>query len=98
METKLYVGNISQHVTAKEIKGLFSKIGKVISVDVIQDPKTKKSKGFAFVEMLNQGQAGQALDAYNGYTLGENPLKIYPVQRNEKLLKRRGRANLFDKR
>jgi len=61
MDTKLYVGNFSQQVTAKELRGLFSRMGKVVSVDLIQDPKTGKSKGFAFVEMLDQGEAGKAL-------------------------------------
>lgn len=93
MDTKLYVGNFSQRVTAKDLRGLFSRMGKVKSVDLIQDPKTGKSKGFAFVEMLDQGEAGKALSEYNGYTLGQLSLQVCVVQQNEKLHRRRNKVN-----
>jgi RNA recognition motif-containing protein len=95
METTLYVGNFSQQVTEKELRGLFSRVGKVVSVDLIEDPKTRKSKGFAFVEMVDQGEAGKALSEYNGFNLGEHPLKVCVVQQNESLRERRNRANLI---
>jgi RNA recognition motif-containing protein len=89
METKIYVGNFSQQVTEKDLRGLFSRTGKVVSVDLITDPGTGQSKGFAFVEMLSQGEAGKAVSEYDGYSLGKDPLKVCVVEQATKYHHRR---------
>ena len=37
--------------------------------NLIRDRATGQSRGFAFVEMENEGEADQAISALNGYTL-----------------------------
>ncbi len=48
---RVYVGNLSYAAKDEELSKLFSKYGKVLSVDVIRDRFSKKPKGYAFVEM-----------------------------------------------
>jgi len=84
MLTKLYVGNFSQQVTEKDLRGLFSRKGKVVSVDLIKDPETGQSKGFAFVEMLSQNEAGKALSELDGFNLKQHALKVRAVEQARK--------------
>ena len=55
---------------------LFSRAGSVVSVEVIKDQKTGKSKGFAFVEMVSQSDAGKAVSEFNGYLLDRRRLAV----------------------
>jgi RNA recognition motif-containing protein len=40
------------------------------------DRETGRSRGFAFVEMENEGEADQAIAALNGYTLDGRALNV----------------------
>ncbi len=76
MDNKLYVGNLSYATTDDELRQLFGQAGTVASVEVIKDRDTGKSKGFGFVEMSSQADAENAIKMFNGYTLGNRPLKV----------------------
>lgn len=76
MEVKLYVGNLSYATTEEEIRELFEQAGSVVSVELIRDRDTNRSKGFAFVAMGSQQEAQQAINQYNGYLLGGRNLTV----------------------
>lgn len=57
----LFVANISRTVKDDALKALFSEFGEVTSVKIINDKYTGESKGFGFVEMLNDNQALDAI-------------------------------------
>jgi RNA recognition motif-containing protein len=76
METKLYVGNLSYSTTEEDLRSLFSQAGTVSSVALIKDRDSGQSKGFAFVEMSNQAEAGKAISMFNGQNLGERELRV----------------------
>ncbi len=65
MSKKLFVGGIPYTVTSSQLEEMFSKFGKIISCDVITDRYTGQSKGFAFVEMEDDGAAGEAIEGLN---------------------------------
>jgi RNA recognition motif-containing protein len=83
MNTKLYVRNLSPNTTEEDLRWLFSKTGQVVSVELIKDKETGKSKGFAFVEMISVGDAGKAVSEYNGYELNGRKIKVSPAKPNE---------------
>ncbi|MGE5223108.1 MAG: RNA recognition motif domain-containing protein [Omnitrophica WOR_2 bacterium] len=83
MVTKLYVGNLSNHTTAEDLRMLFTKAGGVISVEVIKDKGTGKPKGFAFVEMISQGDAGKAVSEFNGYHIDNRRIKVMVARGRE---------------
>jgi len=66
---KLYVGNLATNVQESDLDTLFSQHGKVESVKIIQDMYTKTSKGFGFIEMLENEEAQKALDTLNSHEL-----------------------------
>ena len=52
----LYVGNIPYSVKEEELKEIFEEHGAVVSLKIITDKYTGRSKGFAFIEMENDEQ------------------------------------------
>lgn len=66
MAKKLYVGNLSYSTTEEELRGLFEKVGTVVSAVIITDRETGMSKGFGFVEMETDEAAQEAISKLNG--------------------------------
>ena len=48
-DRKLFVGGLGSKVKSSHLKDYFSKFGEICEVRMIRDPKTKQSKGYAFV-------------------------------------------------
>jgi RNA recognition motif-containing protein len=66
---KLYVGSLPYKLTEEELKEVFSPFGSVVSVRIITDKMTGKSKGFGFVEMETEEMAQKAIEATHGSEL-----------------------------
>jgi RNA recognition motif-containing protein len=66
MAKKLYVGNLSYNTHDEDLREAFSKIGEVLSVTLIVDQATGRSKGFGFVEMASDEDAQKAISTMNG--------------------------------
>ena len=62
----IYCGNIAYTTTEDDLRDLFAQYGEVSAVRVITDRDTGRSKGFGFVEMVDDGQAKEAIEALDG--------------------------------
>ncbi|MBK1629287.1 RNA-binding protein [Thiohalocapsa halophila] len=62
---RIYVGNLKYQVTDEQLREMFSEFGQVASADVIKDKFSGQSKGFGFVDMPNDAEAGDAIQALN---------------------------------
>ena len=69
MSTKLFVGSLPWAVNDDALKSAFEAHGAVISAKVITDRQTGRSRGFGFVEMENEAEASNAIQALNGSEL-----------------------------
>jgi len=58
---RLYVSNLSYDATEADLTELFGGVGQVMSAEIVVNRSTQRSKGFAFVEMLNVDQAKRAV-------------------------------------
>ncbi len=76
MNNKLFVGNLPYTATEDELKEAFAQAGTVVSVKIIQDRDTGRSKGFGFVEMSNDQEAGVALEKLNGADYGGRAITV----------------------
>jgi cold-inducible RNA-binding protein len=74
MPKKLYVGNLSFSATEDSVRALFSQYGEVVSVKIITDSMSGRSRGFGFVEMENADEAIAALNnqQFEGRSLSVN--------------------------
>jgi RNA recognition motif-containing protein len=83
MAKNIYVGNLPWAATADDLLELFGKYGKVIRAQVITDRDTGRSRGFGFVEMENDSEAQQAIDALNGFQHENRPLTVNEAKPRE---------------
>ncbi len=82
---KLFVGNLSWSTDEESLKEHFSKIGPVVSVRIVSDPYTGKSKGFGFVEMESADHAQLAIKELNEQPLEDRNLRInLALERSER--------------
>ena len=65
----IYVGNLSYKVRENDLKEVLEEYGQVDSCKLITDRDTRKSKGFAFVEMADDEAAKKAITELNGAEL-----------------------------
>lgn len=65
MGAKLYVGNLPYSVTEEKLQELFARHGSVVSVRIVTDKFSGRSKGFGFVEMASDEEAEGAMAALN---------------------------------
>lgn len=73
---KIFVGNLSYSATETALRSLFEAYGAVESVHIVTDRDTGQSRGFAFVEMPNDGEAANAITGVNGKDLEGRTLNV----------------------
>jgi RNA recognition motif-containing protein len=79
---KLYVGNLPYSATEDELRDLFEQHGNVQSVSVITDRETGQPRGFAFVEMDDEG-ADAAITALEQTQFGGRSLRVNEARPRE---------------
>ena len=73
---KLFVAGLPYDFDDAELMEFFEKFGKVNSAKVAIDKETGKSRGFAFVDMLNEDEAKEAIEGLNGLELGRGKTMV----------------------
>ena len=72
----IFVGNLDFSVREEAIRSLFETYGAVERVSIMTDRETGRSRGFAFVEMTNEGEAERAISALNGTNMSGRALNV----------------------
>ncbi|MFP4563648.1 MAG: RNA recognition motif domain-containing protein [Spirochaetia bacterium] len=76
MASKIYVGNLNFSTTENQLEDLFLQYGDVVSVKIITDRETDRSRGFGFVEMGTSEAAEQAINALNNQEFDGRSLRV----------------------
>lgn len=76
MSSKLHVGNLEEHIGPSELRALFERAGRVISLEIVRDPTTHRSRGYGFVEMATQEEGRRAIEMFNGHLVNFRPLVV----------------------
>ncbi len=79
----IYVGNISYNSTEDDLREAFGQYGEVTAVRVITDRDTGRSKGFGFVEMSDDDQAREAMQALDGNDFMGRDIKVNEARPRE---------------
>ena len=79
----IYVGNLHFNVSEDELRKAFEEYGEVASVKIISDKYSGRSKGFGFVEMLNDNEAKNAIDSLNGAEIKGRAVNVNQAREKE---------------
>jgi RNA recognition motif-containing protein len=97
----IYIGNLDYSTTEDQLRTLFLAHGPVETVTIVRDRDTGQPRGFAFLEMSNDGEAEKAIHALNGTLLGGRTLNVNEARSkpsrsgSDNLRKREHRINRF---
>ena len=72
----IYVGNISYSTSEDDLRESFGQYGEVTSAKIIADRETGRSKGFGFVEMVDDEAGNKAIEEMNGKEVGGRALRV----------------------
>lgn len=74
--TNIFIANLDWEITSSDLQVTFSAFGEVHLAHVVFDAKTKKSKGFGYVEMVSAEEAIAAIQALNGFEVNGRKLDV----------------------
>lgn len=89
MSKKIYIGNLSYSTSEDTLKNQFSQFGEVLSVSIIKDSATNKSKGFGFVEMTDDVVAENAISTLNQIEIDNRRVRVSEAQDKKTLSKKK---------
>ena len=92
---RVYVGNAPFSMDDAELKTLFEEYGAVESAVIITNRETGRSRGFGFVEMQDDVQAGKAIEALNDQDVGGRPLVVNKAKPREERRDGEGRRQRY---
>ena len=72
---KLFIGNLSESTSEKELQDLFSQFGTVRSLKLVTDIFTGQCKGFGFIRMEGH-EARAAIAGLDGKNFNGNSLRV----------------------
>ncbi len=72
----VFIANLDWEITSEDLTATFSSFGTVLYAHVVYDNLTKKSKGFAYVEMETAEGAIAAIEALNGMEINGRKLDV----------------------
>lgn len=61
----LFVGNLSVLAKKQDLTDLFKTYGEILSIEILKDPITYRSRGCAYVHMEEYSDAMRAVDTLN---------------------------------
>jgi len=64
-QNRLFVGNLSYQTMENDLQDYFAQAGAVVSVNLMLDKVTGKSRGFAFVEFATAEEANKAVEQFH---------------------------------
>lgn len=73
---QIFVGNLSFKATELDVKKLFEEFGNIANPKVVMDKRGRKSRGFGFIEMPDDIQAQNAINALDGKEFMGRPLNV----------------------
>jgi RNA recognition motif-containing protein len=83
MAFKIFVGNLSWSATEDALKQLFAEFGEVVSVRIVTDPYTGRSKGFGFIEMSDESSCNQAIEKLDNFEFLTRPIRVSRARQEE---------------
>ncbi|MFC1761681.1 RNA recognition motif domain-containing protein [Planctomycetota bacterium] len=87
---RIYVGNMPNTISEKEVKQVFETFGPVQSVDLVQDKRTGKPWGYGFVSMVHNNKGLEAIQTMNNQEYWGRKLRVEQSRQLPGVRKRTG--------
>jgi len=78
--SNIYVGNLPFNAGQDDVKNLFSPYGQVLDIRLVRDRRSKRFKGYGFVEMDSAG-AKAAIEQLDGADYAGRTLRVNAAKR-----------------
>jgi RNA recognition motif-containing protein len=91
---KIFVGNLAFAASQLDVQKLFEGFGIVSSVAIVMEKKEAKSRGFGFVEMPDDQQAGVAISSLDGKEFMGRPLNVSPARSKSELRPKKNKKEI----
>ena len=75
----IFVARLNFKTRKEDLERVFGEYGEVSTAKIIKDRDTGKSKGFGFVEMPNDEEGKNAINALNDTELDERTIVVKPA-------------------
>jgi RNA recognition motif-containing protein len=72
----IYVGNLPYDSSDEDLEALFSQFGEVSKATIVMDRETGRSRGFGFVEMMEDDEGRRAIEQVNGTSFNSRMLTV----------------------
>ena len=72
----IFIAGLSYNLSEAELEELFAEYGEVVSVKIIMDRETGRSKGYGFVEMADDEAGDKAIAALNEVDMDGKTLSV----------------------
>ncbi len=73
---KIHVGNLASDTNEEALRQEFQAFGQVLSIDIIKDRVSGRSRGFAFIEMATEAEGQAAISGLKGKMLKDRTLDV----------------------
>lgn len=71
----IFVGNLPEDITVREIENIFGKFGEIRDID-IKKGKTSNYTAYAFIEFYHMRDAEDAVESRDGYNFDKYRLRV----------------------
>ncbi|MEG1587536.1 MAG: RNA-binding protein [Bacteroidales bacterium] len=79
----IFIGNLSWGINDADLRDLFEEYGEIKSAKVIMDRETGKSRGFGFVELVDEEQGKRAISELNGASYDNKVISVTEARPRE---------------
>jgi RNA recognition motif-containing protein len=83
MSMRLFVGNLTEHTTAAELREYFTAVGPVVFIHLPTDRESGRPRGIAFVEFNDSAHAEEAIRRFNNQPFQGKPLVVNQARARE---------------
>lgn len=80
---KLFVAGLPNDFDEVDFKEMFELYGELRSAKLIMDRETGKSKGFGFIEMIDDNEAQETITALNGASIKGKKLSVQVAEERQ---------------
>lgn len=83
---QLFIGDLSRLISEEDLRKLFAPYGEITALEIKRDKFTQFNLGFGFVNYRFRADAERALNACNGFEIGNRRIRISWAQKNTTLV------------